>query len=189
VTGTGAQAARNLRMMGRRLPLAIYRAEQQALREAKAEAQRLSTGPYQPRTLAALGHPYARRRFQPPLPPWIINRVTGRFYRGWRIDGPRRNGTGGYISRLFNIAPEAAFLTAAGTKRMGPRPLPERIAARLALRRGELVSRAVQSALSPGGSPTPSGGRRMGSSRGGSELGRVLRFARQVAGLFLAFEE
>jgi hypothetical protein len=153
VKGTGTQVAALLHGMAQRLRRGMYAAERQALRETKEDAQALSSGPYQPRDLARLGHPYAKRRFRPPAAPWIINRRRGRgggaFYRGWRIFGPRKDGSGGYVSRLSNVAPEARFLTGKGTDRMGPRPIQERLAMLLARRRQERHAAALAEAFKP----------------------------------------
>jgi len=147
VVGACVQIARALRQAERLLPGLLYRAERENLRDAKTLAQQLSSGPYQPRTLAQLGHPYARRRFRPPAPAFIINRVTGSFWRGWRIVGPHKDGSGGYSSSLKNVAPQAAFLTSLGTKYMGPRPIQERIQARIGRAREDALGRALQQAL------------------------------------------
>lgn len=96
--------------------------------EAETEAQayriadRLSSGPYSLADLRRMGHPYARRRPRPPLPPGVINVQSGLFRRSWHVEAHLR-GARMEVS-IENRAPYARYLLE-GTRRMIPRPYEE----------------------------------------------------------------
>lgn len=98
-------------------------AEGATLRQAQARAKLSSSGPFRQAALDRMGHPYAKRAPNPPLPPSVINVQSGRFRTGFR----RRLGrwtNGNLSSTLTNVAPEAKFVLApGGTRYMIERPL------------------------------------------------------------------
>lgn len=100
-------------------------------------ARRFSSGPYTTAQLVAMKHPYARRLPRPPLPPEVINRQSGDFYRGWRLTGE---------ATLTNTSRHAIYLFT-GTRRMIRRPILEKIASEVKGQRHTLYKAAIVKAL------------------------------------------
>lgn len=60
--------------------------------------------------------PYARRRPNPSISSFRINRQTGEYWKSWRTRKSRSGRT--VKGRLYNISRVSSFLTAQGTKHM-----------------------------------------------------------------------
>lgn len=118
------------------------------LREGKATAQQMSSGPYSQAQLTRMGHPYARRRPRPPLAAYIINIQSGRFRAGWRVQGPREE-SGNLVGRIMNAVPYGAFLDA-GTRLMIARPIVQAITKHLQGYALAVMRRTVKDALIEG---------------------------------------
>jgi hypothetical protein len=119
------------------------------VREGKKAARDLSSGPYLQRDLTRLGHPYAKRRPNPPLPASIINKQTGVFRRSWKTDEPQIQGRN-MVGRLFNNAPHALFLLGGPRSKMIPRPIVLAITNHLRDHAMRMVKNAVKRALIEG---------------------------------------
>jgi hypothetical protein len=126
---TPERAALILRRRALTFEREVRRAETEILAQAQRMAVDLSSGGYTSAMLRRMGHPYATRRPAPPQSAAIINAQTGLFRGSWRTSGPRRTGSG-FKSTLENTAGYAALLFQ-GTEVMIPRPIRERIAARM----------------------------------------------------------
>lgn len=144
--GSPAVIAVVLRRRALALEREVREAEKAAAQHALQIARMLSSGPYSSAQLRRMGHPYSAARPRPPADPAIINRQTGRFLAGWRIQGPRKT-TKGLVTKLINDAPQAARLDR-GTSRMIARPIRARIMALLAGERRRLHDRAIRKGLS-----------------------------------------
>jgi hypothetical protein len=127
---------------------AVRDSEKATLADALKIAQKLSSGPFTTAMLRALGHPYSRRRPNPPADPAIINVQTGAFRAGWKATGPF-NSRGGLVSRLRNLSPYAGFLFS-GTSRMIARPIAQAIQGRVRDLRYRRMREAVNRALIEG---------------------------------------
>jgi hypothetical protein len=136
------------RRLADQLETEVLAAENQALNEAYRIAVLISNGPYDARALARMGHPYAKRNPRPPLPPYIINRQTGRFEESWKINPPRRTSKG-FVSSIENTAPYAGMLMQPGPK--APyirRPFDDYLRRQMGrIRREQKIARAVQRAI------------------------------------------
>jgi len=99
-------------------------------------ARGLSSGTISSHQLAVMGHPYARRRPRPPQDAAIINRQSGRFYHGWRLDGGKLVNDTGYAPFLFH-----------GTRRMIARPILVRIGMEVGKKRRTIYKAAISRAL------------------------------------------
>lgn len=119
-------------------------AERSSADDALDFARKLSSGPFSSSQLSAMGHPY-RRGGYPPAPSFIINKQTGQFYRGWRVEGPRTV-SGTLSTTLVNDAPHAKLLER-GTRRMIPRPIFQVVRAHIAITRFRRHKRAIRKAL------------------------------------------
>lgn len=115
---------KELRGMAEGLEKGFISAEKRSLSDLETEAHAASHGSLSYRTLARLGHPYARRALR--LNPRIVNIHTGNFDRGWKTVGPKES-QGGITSTLWNESKEASFFEE-GTLRMVARH-PEELAA------------------------------------------------------------
>lgn len=142
--GTPKEIALKLRRRANALEQSVKDAEKRSAEEALKLARFYSSGPYTLSRLASLGHPYASRRPRPPQDAAIINYHAGVFYRGWKIRGPRKSGTG-LVTTLFNDSPVARFLLK-GTRFMIARPIIRRIRDRLKDTRRRLISQALKKA-------------------------------------------
>lgn len=131
-----------LRKKATELAREVARAEQDSAQDALRIARELSSGTLSTRQQRAMGHPYSRRRPQLRHSAFVVNRQSGRFRAGWRIQ------RAGNVTRLVNDSPEAKFMTAQGTKRMIGRPIQEAIRARLLVSRTMRIARAVGKGLS-----------------------------------------
>lgn len=118
----GQLAIRTRRRIADILP-AIRRSEQESGQRMKDRCKYLSIGFLSSAELKQLGHPYARRRPNPPSDPGIINRQTGLFYNSWHYTVQLLASS----TRLtiFNDAPYAAYML--GTRLMIPRPILEKM--------------------------------------------------------------
>ena len=137
MTGTAREIAAYLRGCAERLRARLNEAERENVQDVLATARLYSSGPYSRADLRRLGHPYARRRPRPPLPPGIVNVQTGTFLAGWRVEGPDRD----LASRVVNETDRAEFMR--GTARMIRRP----IAAAVERETAERVEARRQAAL------------------------------------------
>lgn len=90
-----------------------------------------SSGGIRTPVLRRMDHPYARRHGRALLDPGRINTQRGAegFAGAWEIEPVRRQGDTLSLAAV-NRSPQAGFLEK-GTKRMLPRPLPERVEAEL----------------------------------------------------------
>ena len=120
-------AAAVFRRAARALPRAARRAEKESLKQAVLTARQMSVGPYSLAHLAAMGHPYSRRRPRPPQEPAIINLQSGLFIRGWQDEGQQQQG-GTLKTAAVNMAPYSGYLDK-GTRLMIRRPLVQRVKA------------------------------------------------------------
>lgn len=102
-----AQAIQKFATAAQRLPGAVRDAEQESGKQLLAAAVKRSQGPLQAADEKRMGHPYARRRLR--LNPDIINRWSGGFERGWKIDPPKFTG-GKFTATLRNTNIKAAGL-------------------------------------------------------------------------------
>ena len=135
-----AQAAAVLQRKAEATVREVRRANEVASYEALQEARKLSSGPFSSRQLAAMGHPYARRRPRPPLPAHIINVQSGRFRRAWRIAGH------GDALRIENTDPKGRRFRR-GTLRMIARPIAVAVAARVRAKRMQRAREAARRGL------------------------------------------
>jgi hypothetical protein len=140
-----ARIAQRLSDKIRGLSRALWDATDGSAEHTLRIARELSSGPFSSRNLAMLGHPY-RIGGRAPMDPAVINRQSGRFYRGWVIVGPRQEG-GGIGARVINLVPYSRELFA-GTRRMIARPTLVRIEQRTRERRRTLYKAAIRKALS-----------------------------------------
>ncbi len=140
--GTPREIALRLRRRAQALEQAVRQAEKQSAEEALKLARFYSTGMFSSRQLEKLGHPYSRRRSNPPQDAAIINYHRGVFYRGWKIRPTRKSGTG-LVTTLYNDSPVARFLLK-GTRFMIPRPILARIRERLKNTRRRLLAQALR---------------------------------------------
>lgn len=134
-----AGAALALKKKAREIERRLRSAEEANAREALQLARAYSSGPFSTRTLAAMGHPYARRAPRPPGNPAVINRQTGAFRAAWRIV------KAGDVTRVVNDS-RLAQVFSRGTTVMIRRPIARAVAQairqarekrlRAALRRG-----------------------------------------------------
>lgn len=122
-----------------------FRAEVANAEDAIHELMLYSAGQFSLAQLAAMGHPY-RRGGQPPQDPAIINRQTGLYAASWEQDGPKWAGDH-IVTTIENTAPEAAFLTAQGTRKMIGRPIVESVAEEIRERCEERRRQAMERAL------------------------------------------
>ena len=90
--------------------------------------------------LRRMGHPYAKRAPAPPVRPHVINRQSGKFYQSFKR-AVIRNADGVYTS-VYNTAPWARYLQAAGTKKMIGRPVMEEALARTKAQRDRNLANA-----------------------------------------------
>lgn len=149
ITCTPAQAAGILRQGARNLERNLLRAEAESAAEGVLIAKLLSSGPYPQSVLTAMGHPYARRRPRPPMPPYIINRQTtaagaASFFSAWRWDGPEKK-RGRVETRILNDTPYGVYLE--NEKDRGPmirRPILEAVGALLEPRRLARLAQAFR---------------------------------------------
>jgi hypothetical protein len=88
------------------------------VRPARLRRQRLDN---ELRKAAEQISPYARRHGTPKLPPWIINRQTGLFYRAWGR-GIEKGANGAWVAQAVNNSQRAPFMRT-GTQTMFPRPI------------------------------------------------------------------
>jgi hypothetical protein len=122
---TVQQAIKALEAKAKGLPEEARRAMVQSGALLLKSARAHSEGPYSAAALAAMGHPYSRRRPRPPLDPAVINVQTGRFLGSWSWELPQARG-GDLTTTVRNNDPKADEL-ATGTSRMIARPLPEKV--------------------------------------------------------------
>jgi len=150
---TLSQAAAAFRQKARMIERRAKEAEAASAKEALGIARGMSSGPLSARTLAVMGHPYARTHPSPPFSAAIINISgvaghSGRFRAAWRTQNGGTAG-GGIRSLIVNDSPEAQFLT----ERPGPRsrmigrPIIRAIAGRLRGLRQRRLAAAVRAGL------------------------------------------
>lgn len=145
-TFTPAQAARHFREAATSLPAAVIRDEQETVKEAKAKAVQMSSGPHSTAALRAAGHPYGRRTRNVNYEAAIINAQSGRFRAAWATTAPRLTG-GAVICSVVNGSPEAKFM--AGTKNMVARPIADAVKAAIHPRRRQRLILTIKQILSP----------------------------------------
>lgn len=140
---TPAQAAARFARVGRELEANVLAAEAVTVKQGKAEAVRLSSGPLSTAQLRRMGHPYARRAPTSPNPQ-VINVQRGAFRAGWTGDGPTVT-AGGVVSRIYNTSGEAKYLL--GTRTAIARPIREAIIKAVQPDRIKRLNRAVRQAV------------------------------------------
>ena len=136
-----ARAAAHFRRAASRIAPQVVSAEKGTLKEAKADAVKLSSGPHSTAQLRAAGHPYARRAPNAAYDAAIINVQSGRFRAAWKTIAPAA-GLGGIVSRLVNGSPEAKYMS--GTKTTIARAVGQRIASDVQPARILRLRRALQ---------------------------------------------
>jgi hypothetical protein len=117
---TRQEAAAEIQLLATKLDLAYRKIEADTARQAILIAREVSSGRFSTEDLRRMGHPYSRRHPNPPADPAIINRQSGRFWRGWSVVGPVITGDRSRVT-LTNSAPYADYLKT-GTRRMIARP-------------------------------------------------------------------
>jgi hypothetical protein len=141
---TPSEFVRYLEGVSQRLVPEIERAERASLEDLRSEAVALSQGPLQEADLAALGHPYSRRRGAR-LNPNIINRRTGDFQAAWEMEGTEWQG-GELVGYVHNTDPKAPGLEAGlvfGKPLMVPRRPNEEAGERVEPRREQRLAEAI----------------------------------------------
>lgn len=144
---TPQAVARALRRAGQFLMTELRRAERANVQTVMRSAQDYSFGPYSSPELAAMKHPYAKRRRkgQARLDPGVINVQTGEFLFGWEDEGPEERGDT-IFSQVFNETPHAEYL-AKGALFMVALPLPEKVKDATEVRVDDRRRRAVVKAF------------------------------------------
>lgn len=143
--GNPNQCAAEMRRRARALATEIKISETVSANVGKRIAVSLSQGPYSSEMLAAMGHPYSKRRPNPPMPTYIINTQTGEFARSWKAEASRLNGSS-LRARVLNTDPKGPELEA-GPFLAIARPMAPQIAKLLKPIRTRLLREAVRKAL------------------------------------------
>jgi hypothetical protein len=145
IKGPPALIAARLRRIARRFEHWVREAERESAYEALRLAREFSSGPFSTALLRKMGHPYARRKPNPPQDPAIINRQSGDFINAWRVSGPRQTTTG-LKTKLINDVRYAIYLQN-GTETMIERPIREKILSALAPIRRRIYQRKLKEQL------------------------------------------
>jgi hypothetical protein len=137
--------------IGRRraaLPGALRSAEMETIKKAQETARRLSTGGYKTAALTAMGHPYSKRKPNPPADPGIINLQSEDLYRGWRRKTGNWSG-GTLFSYVFNTSAHAVLIEAGGTSAslQIARPLVEKVKRTIRVGRIRRLRAAIRKVL------------------------------------------
>lgn len=143
---TPQEVAQTLKRIARQIPKELREAEKVTLAEAHSRAFSYSSGPYSSASLRRMGHPYAHRAPNPPMPAGIINKQSVRFRGSWRRKlGSWSGGT--LTSTLSNNSPEARYMR--GTKFMIERPITALVVKMIRPIREKNLRAALRKALQP----------------------------------------
>jgi hypothetical protein len=125
----------------RDLPGLIERAiAEEAPREVLRAARVLSSGGYTSAMLRRMGHPYAKRAPNPPLPAYMINVQSGKFRDSWRCEVKR---VGQQVTLVVtNDAPYAGYLFR-GTRLMIERPILVELKKRVEPRLTQAIAQSI----------------------------------------------